>query len=119
MTNQEILDQLKKICESDQFTRSGVNVALLTLLVEASLEGKKLKEATIGGEIFGRSYDPIKNDNKVRVYIHNLRKKLADYYQRAANADEIVFQIEKGQYQVSFHRPQKQRVNWSGKKVLR
>ena len=99
---QQLDIQLQKIIESYQFSRSGVNISLLTLLYGTSLEGRKLKEATIGAEIFGRRYDPIKNDTKVRVYIHNLRKKLAEYYETSGVADEIIFEIEKGQYQVTF-----------------
>jgi hypothetical protein len=100
--NQKILDQLKRITESEQFSRSNVNIALITLLVHATLKGEKLKEITIGAEIFGNNYDPVKNDNKVRVYIHNLRKKVDEYYATSGRADEIIFRIEKGQYQVSF-----------------
>ncbi len=100
---QKLKDQLERIIESDQFSRSNVNVSLLKLLFQLTLEGRKLKETTIGSEIFGKSYDPIKNDTKVRVYIHNLRKKLADYYATSGSSEEIIFEIEKGQYQISFN----------------
>ncbi|WP_423126797.1 hypothetical protein [Gaoshiqia sp. Z1-71] len=99
---QLILDQLRKIVESRPFSRSGVNVSLLNLLVNSTLEGIKLKETTIGSEIFGKAYDPVRNDTKVRVYVHNLRKKLEVYYATDGKGDEIIFEIEKGQYQVSF-----------------
>lgn len=98
----EIYQQLQKIKESEPFSRSGINIRLLTLLVEASLDGTKLKETTIGNELFGRQYDPVKNDTKVRVYIHNLRKKLATYYEIEGAGDQLLFEIEKGQYQVRF-----------------
>ncbi|WP_321286024.1 helix-turn-helix domain-containing protein [uncultured Sunxiuqinia sp.] len=94
--------QLKKILESDQFSRSNVNKVLLSLLFRATIEGRKLKEATIGSEIFGNSYDPVKNDNKVRVYIHNLRRKLSAYYETEGQNDKVIFQIEKGEYRVVF-----------------
>ena len=99
---QLILDQLQKIVESKQFSRSGVNVSLLNLLVNSTLEGIKLKETTIGSEIFGKAYDPVRNDTKVRVYVHNLRKKLDVYYATEGKTDDLLFEIEKGQYQVSF-----------------
>lgn len=99
---QELTNQLEKIIESNIFSRSGVNVSLLTLLFQATITGRKLKEATIGGEIFGKKYDPIKNDTKVRVYVHNLRKKLATYYETTGRTDKVIFEIPKGEYQVLF-----------------
>lgn len=107
--NYEIADQLKRITESDQFSRSGINVSLITLLVNATINGHKLKEAEIGTEIFGKSYDPIKNDTKVRVYIHNLRKKLTEYYLGSGKNDSLMFEIEKGQYSVKFLVPGKEK----------
>lgn len=98
----EITEQLGRVIKSELFCRSGVTVSLLTLLVKATLNGTKLKEATIGTEIFGKSYDPLKNDTKVRVYVHNLRKKLAEYYLQDGKNDPVVFSIEKGQYMVQF-----------------
>lgn len=99
---EEIDNQLQKIVESKMFSRSNVNVSLIKFLVYSSLKNTKLKEATIGSEIFGKSYDPVKNDNKVRVYIHNLRKKLDEYYQNDGKNDLLVFWIPKGQYNVVF-----------------
>jgi hypothetical protein len=98
----EISEQLKRITDSSLFSRSPVNTSLLSLLVNATIEGTKLKEASIGSAIFGKSYDPVKNDTKVRVYIHNLRKKLAEYYVGEGHNDPIIFEIEKGQYSVHF-----------------
>ena len=106
----EITEQLGRVIKSELFCRSGVTVSLLTLLVKATLNGTKLKEATIGTEIFGKSYDPLKNDTKVRVYVHNLRKKLAEYYLQDGKNDPVVFSIEKGQYMVQFI-PAKNRDN--------
>lgn len=97
----KILEQLKLILDSSTFVRSKINKRLLTFLVEESLKGSDLREVTIGSEIFGESYDPVKDDNKVRVYVYNLRKKLADYYSKNPN-DGIIFTIEKGQYKVVF-----------------
>ncbi|MGQ8338013.1 hypothetical protein ACUNWD_15790 [Sunxiuqinia sp. A32] len=99
---EKLNSQLSKILESDQFSRSNANKVLLKLLFYATIEGRKLKEATIGTEIFGKKYDPVKNDNKVRVYIHNLRKKLSAYYEEEGRLDEVIFEIEKGDYRVSF-----------------
>ncbi len=114
----ELKSQLQKIIESTRFSRSNVNVALLNLLFNSTIEGKKLKETTIGTEIFGKNYDPIKNDTKVRVYVHNLRKKLAEYYEESEETDEIIFEIEKGQYQISFRKPQPKAKTFGSRSMI-
>ncbi|SDW31488.1 hypothetical protein SAMN05444411_101468 [Lutibacter oricola] len=109
--------QLEKILSDKLFSRSKINVRLLRFLVESSIEDKDIKETTIGTEFFGKKYDPIKSDNKVRVYIYHLRKKLAEYYKNIATSEEIVFTIAKGQYKVRFEEFQKKET--SGKKFNR
>lgn len=99
---EHILAQLEKIVADKHFSRSKVNVRLLTFLVHATLEQKDVKETTIGTAFFGKKYDPIKSDNKVRVYVYHLRKKLEEYYSNEAKENEIVFKIAKGQYLVQF-----------------
>ncbi|TYA69803.1 helix-turn-helix domain-containing protein [Seonamhaeicola marinus] len=101
-TEDQIRAQLDKIVSDKTFSRSKINVRLLRFLVQSTLEGRDLKETVIGTEFFGKKYDPIKSDNKVRVYIYHLRKKLEDYYRNSATSEDIVFTIDKGQYKVSF-----------------
>lgn len=98
----KILAQLQKIIDSKTFSKTSTNIKLLRFLVHESLQGAELKEVTIGSEMFGKDYDPIKNDNKVRVYVYHLRKKLDQYYSEEATKGEMVFTIEKGQYSVDF-----------------
>jgi hypothetical protein len=98
----KILAQLKRILESNTFSKTSTSLKLLDYLVRETLKGAEIKELTIGVEMFGKRYDPVKNDNKVRVYIYHLRKKLQQYYSQEAAKDEIVFHIEKGQYRVEF-----------------
>lgn len=123
MTNDKdkIQVQLQRIVKSKAFSKTTTNVKLLQFLVNGSLNEADLKEVTIGIEMFGSTYDPIKNDNKVRVYVYHLRKKLDQYYTEEAAEDEIVFTIVKGQYSVTFSetdRPlnsediDKTRINW-------
>ncbi|MEM6831352.1 MAG: hypothetical protein AAF551_12625 [Bacteroidota bacterium] len=100
--NDRILAQLDKITSDKLFARSKINVRLLDFLVTSTLENRDVKEMTIGTAFFGANYDPVKSDNKVRVYVYHLRKKLDEYYRTSAQPDEIVFQIAKGQYQVQF-----------------
>lgn len=98
-----IYNQLKKITESKHFNKSKISCDLLEYLIKATLEEKNPKEFTIGIDLFGKKYgDEDKPDAKIRVYIHNLRKKLNDYYEDEGSKDQLVFVIEKGKYVVSF-----------------
>ena len=93
--------QLKKIIESRHFNKSKISCDLLEYLVSTSLEEKSPKEFTIGIELFGKKYgEETKPDANIRVYIHNLRKKLNDYYEEEGSKDPLVFEIEKGKYTV-------------------
>ncbi|MCL3780501.1 hypothetical protein EMN47_08870 [Prolixibacteraceae bacterium JC049] len=103
LEKQDIQAHLQEIIKSKGFSRSNTNTTLLRFLVEATLNEKELKEVTIGHELFGQKYDPIKNDNKVRVYVHNLRKKLDEYYSKEGANSKIRFEIAKGQYKVAFN----------------
>ncbi len=95
--------QLKKIIESRHFCKSRISCDLLEYLINATLEEKSPKEFTIGIELFGKKYgEETKPDANIRVYIHNLRKKLDDYYKDEGSKDPLVFEIEKGKYKVSF-----------------
>lgn len=86
---------------------------MLKYLVLASIEGKNPKEYTIGVELFGKKYeDENKSDSNIRVYIHNVRKKLRDYYDDEGSKDQVVFEIDRGKYHVSF----KSRKEYTGKK---
>ena len=110
-----IYSQLEKIIESRHFNKSKISCDLLEYLVKNTLEDKNPKEFTIGIDLFGKDYtEETKPDAKIRVYIHNLRKKLSDYYEDEGSKDSLVFEIEKGKYIVSFIprkdiKPQKQK----------
>ena len=80
---EQILEQLARILKDKNFSRSKIYGRLLRFLVNASLEEKEIKEVIIGTELFGKDYDPIKFDNKVRVYVYHLRKKLDEYYENS------------------------------------
>ncbi len=98
-----IYRHLDKSLKSRHLNKSKISCDLLKYLVEASLEGKNPKEYTIGIDLFGRKYGPDKKqDANIRVYIHNLRKKLKDYYADEGRNDQVIFEIEKGKYNVLF-----------------
>jgi hypothetical protein len=78
---------------------------LLQFLTVRVFEGGTdgLKEYTIGVEAFGRpqDFDP-KTDTIVRVQIHRLRQKLAEYYDSDGSRDPILVEIPKGHYLPTF-----------------
>ncbi len=103
-TNRPLINKyLKKITSSRHFVKSKISCDLLNYLTEATLEGKNPKEFTIGVELFGKKYDDNdKQDSNIRVYIHNVRKKLKDYYAHEGSKDSLIFVVEKGKYRVRF-----------------
>ena len=112
MTNDKnlIFKHLKKIISSRHFVKSKISCDLLTYLTETSLEGKNPKEFTIGVELFGKKYeDSEKQDSNIRVYIHNVRKKLKEYYAEEGSKDPVIFVVEKGKYRVRFDSPRDHR----------
>jgi hypothetical protein len=103
MHNTKVKMFLEKVLQSKEFVESQMHQKLLEYLVKASLDGDIPKDSTIAYDVFDA--DP-KDDNdvttKVRVYVHNLRKKLASYYIYEGKEDEIRFEIPKGHYKVVF-----------------
>lgn len=99
-------EQVQRILKSATFRNSTTLQQLLQFLTAKVLEGggaEALKEYTIGVEAFGRSedFDP-KTDTIVRVQIHRLRQKLAEYYDADGSSDPILIEIPKGHYLPSF-----------------
>ena len=97
----ELLALCQRIMESGVLGRSKNYSALLEYLIQCSLSGKSPKEIEIAVDVFNRgdSFD-VSADSSVRVYIHQLRKKLDVYYQ--SNEKDTVFRIviPKGQYTI-------------------
>ncbi len=97
MDKSRINQHLEKLRSSNTFSKSTNNKKLLNYLVDASLQGKEVKEFTIGLDVFNKS------DNAgVRVYMHNLRNKLQEYYKTEGKEDDIQFELPKGRYQLLF-----------------
>ena len=97
----ELLALCQRIRESGVLGRSKNYSALLEYLVQCSLLGKSPREIEIAVDVFNRgdNFD-VAADSSVRVYIHQLRKKLDAYYQ--SNEKDTVFRIviPKGQYTI-------------------
>ncbi|MBN1482801.1 helix-turn-helix domain-containing protein [candidate division KSB1 bacterium] len=94
---------MNKICASKEFANHDHYEPLLRYLVASTLKNETPKEISIAMEIFkkNRDYDPTL-DSTVRVYVHNLRKKLQSYYHKEGKDDNIQILIPKGHYKVEF-----------------
>jgi hypothetical protein len=103
MENHSKYDKIiAKILNSKSFGHSNTYANLLLFLVASTLEEDIPKETTIAAEILGKpNFDPSQS-TLVRVYIYNLRKKLAKYYAKEGKEDTIILQIPKGGYEVRF-----------------
>ncbi|GAF02501.1 helix-turn-helix domain-containing protein [Saccharicrinis fermentans] len=99
---QVIEEALKRICGHKLFVHSPTYIDLLKYLVVKTLNNEELNEVTIGSDLYGIDYSLNKSNSTVRSYIHKLRKKLADYYNEVGANETVVFQIAKGQYNLSF-----------------
>jgi hypothetical protein len=103
MENNNNYDKLiVKIINSKSFGHSNTYANLLLFLFARTREEDIPKETTIASEILGKpNFDPSQS-TLVRVYIYNLRKKLAKYYSKEGKEDKIIVQIPKGSYEVRF-----------------
>lgn len=102
MDNNHIEYYLQKISRSESFASSPRNIRILQFLVAQAIAQKQVKEQVIGVELFKNRYKPDSNDGKVRVYMYNLRRKLSEYYKTDGINDELIFEIKKGQYNLTF-----------------
>ena len=73
---------------------------LFDFLAEWSLAEKPVGEIDIAIEVFRKSgADP--GDASVRVYVHRLRKKLEDYYDKLGAASPVRLTIPRGEYRLA------------------
>ena len=93
--------QAQKILSSGELGRSKNYALLLNFLVQCSIDGRIPKEFEIATEVLHRSKDfDVSSDSTVRVYIHQLRKKIDSYYQKYDADPSHRLVIPKGQYTV-------------------
>lgn len=105
--NTEVLEELRTIVASPEFAGSERGRTLLVYLVENALNGglDRLKERTIGIEIFGRdaSYDT-GQDAIVRVSANSVRKRLNAHYAQGSGTSTVRIDLPPGSYVPEFHR---------------
>ena len=100
--SEELLALCQRIISSGVLGRSKHYSALLEYLVQCSLEGKIPKEIELAVDVLNRGEDfDASADSRVRVYVHQLRKKLDSYYQSFEPDALIRIVIPRGQYTIS------------------
>jgi hypothetical protein len=99
---EEIRTQAAKIAASGVLGRSRFYASLLDYLVSCTLEGRAPKEIEIAADVFGRKgdFDP-SQDSMVRVYAHNLRQKLQQYYASAGSDEPRQLSVPRGEYRLT------------------
>jgi hypothetical protein len=101
-------EQLERLLANPFFSHSRRFPSFLRFIVTHTLSGQtdQLKERTLGVEVFGKdaSYDTA-NDPIVRVTAAEIRKRIAQYYQDPAHANELRLSLPPGSYVPQFHPP--------------
>jgi hypothetical protein len=99
-------EHAERIVRSGALGRSRSYGRLLEFLVACSSEGRTPKELEIAMEVFGKDadFDP-SQDSMVRVYAHNLRQKLDQYYATEGRADTGRLALARGEYRISLVAP--------------
>jgi serine/threonine-protein kinase len=100
-----VRDQVERIIRSGVLGNAESLTRLLRYVTEETLSdrGERLKEYTIGVEVFhrGADFDP-RIDTIVRTQARRLRAKLEEYYAAAGAADPVFLQVPKGTYVPEF-----------------
>jgi hypothetical protein len=105
---QQILEQVGRIAASPLFKHSKHYPAFLRFVVERALDGQeaRLKERTIGIEVFGRHRDYDTNlDPVVRTSACEVRKRLTQYYAEPGREGEVRIELHSGSYVPEFRFP--------------
>jgi hypothetical protein len=92
--------------ESGNLGRSEPLIRLFDFLLERSIAGRIPKEIEVAQEVFDKTTDfDMMLDASVRVYIHRLRRKLAEHYTRATTDTDRI-SIPLGEYRMVLTSPQ-------------
>ncbi len=101
-TPAEIQELVDRIISSGALGRSKIYGNLLQYLLAASVTGKSPKEVEIALDVLGRNADfDVTRDSVVRVYVHQLRKRLDDYYNKHEPHAEHRIVVPKGEYTIA------------------
>ena len=98
--------EAKRVRDSGDLGRSEPLIRLFDFLVERSIEGRIPREIEIAQDVFDKTNDfDGMLDASVRVYIHRLRRKLAEHYARAPGDPDWI-SIPLGEYRVVLASPE-------------
>ena len=100
-------EALRRVLASNAFHRSDQLRSLLRYLCQREFEGRgdSLDEYTVAVEALGRPRDySAFEDGAARNRVHNLRRRLEQYYQEEKPDDPIQIVLPKGTYCPVFHR---------------
>ncbi len=101
MNGDDLAQAAARITASGALGRSAVLQKLFDFLLQRSAAGAAPKEAEVALTVFGDSLRPnAPQDASVRVYIHRLRLKLAEYYGGPGKDDPLRLEIPKGEYRL-------------------
>jgi len=103
-----IHEQLGRLLENPYFSHSRRFPSFLRFTVDHALSGQtdRLKERTLGIEIFGRQADyDTASDPIVRVTAAEIRKRIAQYYQEPGHENELRISLPSGSYIPQFYWP--------------
>jgi hypothetical protein len=106
LDREEVRKELRQILASPVFQNSKRYAAVLKYIVHQTLEGNgdRLKERTIGIEVFHRAPDyDTATDHVVRSAVAEIRKRLALYYQEGAHG-QFRIEVLPGSYTPQFRR---------------
>jgi hypothetical protein len=107
VSREAVLRELESILASNYFLHAGRCKQFLRYVVEHRLAGQqeKLKERTIGTEVFQRPPGYATGDDPVvRVQAGEVRRRLEQYYQTAPEGSTIRIELPVGSYSPVFHR---------------
>ena len=98
----ELIELCNRIKSSGVLGRSKYYGAMLDYLVSCSIENKLPKEIELATEVWGKptNFD-VSADSSVRVYVHQLRKKLKTYYEQNELNAPYILAIPKGKYSLA------------------
>ena len=100
-SEEQILEQVRKIFLSPSFSVSEILRRFLTYIVRESIAGRTntIKEYTIAINVLNKplQFKP-QLDAIVRIHAGRLRRALKEYYQKSVTTDKIVITIPKGGY---------------------
>lgn len=98
---QALTDTRQRLIDSGALGRSSVYLTLLDYLLDCTRQGKQPKEFEIAVDVLNRDSNfDVARDSIVRVYVHQLRKRLDHYFNVLEPDSAIKLSIPKGQYTV-------------------